>query len=95
MEHNQIKPEPQRINEKKWKFSTLHLVVGYVLSKIAHLRIYTAGNQAKTFLTQRLPNTDIADICEEYNFKYQLIFQDAPSFLSQPPRHYTLTIEKL
>ena len=69
-------------------------VIGYILSQLAHYRIYTAGNQPKSFLSQYIPNTDIVDICEEYSFKYPLILQDASCFISHPSRYCSLSKAK-
>ena len=69
-------------------------VIGYILSKIIDLRIYTAGNQAETFLSSYLPNSDIVDICREYNFKYPLCLQDSSCFIPHPPRYCSLSKAK-
>ena len=69
-------------------------VIGYILSKIIDLRIYTAGNQSKTFLSNYLPKSDIVDTCQEYNFKYPLVLQDSPCFVPHSSRYCTLSKAK-
>ena len=38
-------------------------VVGYIVNKLSNLRIFTAGNQAKKFLADFLPTSEVIDIC--------------------------------
>ena len=69
-------------------------IIGYILSKIINLRIYTAGNQAKTVLSQYLPKSDMVDICQQYNFRYPMILQESPCFVLHPSRYCTLSKAK-
>ena len=69
-------------------------VIGYILSKIIDLRIYTAGHQTKTFLSSFLPSSDIVDVCQEYNFKYPLTLQDSPCFIPHTSRYCSLSKAK-
>jgi hypothetical protein len=69
-------------------------VIGYILSQIENLLIYTAGNQAREFLSSYLPKTNIVDICQEYNFKYPLVLQETPCFISHPSRFCSLSKAK-
>ena len=67
-------------------------VIGYILSKIINLRIYTAGNQATSFLSSYLPKSEIIDLC--YNFKYPLILQESSCFIPHSPRYCSLSKAK-
>ena len=69
-------------------------VIGYILSQIINLRIYTAGNQAKDFLLKYLPKSDIVDICKAYNFRYPLNLQESNCFIPHPSRYCSLSKAK-
>ena len=69
-------------------------IIGYILSQIINLRIYTAGNQSKTAISHYLPNTEVVDICQEYKFKYPMTLQDSPCFVLHPSRYCTLSKAK-
>ena len=45
-------------------------MVSYIFSRLLHLRIYTVGNQSTTTLLYFMPQADIVDICQEWDFKY-------------------------
>ena len=66
-------------------------IIGYILSRLHHLRIFTAGNHAKTVLSYYMPKADIVDICLEWNFKYPLVLQDSPCFLYHFARYCSLS----
>ena len=69
-------------------------IIGYILSKIINLRIYTAGNQAKTAISNYLPNSEVVDICRQYNFRYPLTLPNSSCFVVHSPRYCTLSKAK-
>ena len=69
-------------------------VIGYILSKISNLRIFTAGNQSKKFISDYLPTSEVIDICQVYGFKYPLILENSPCFINHPSRYCTLSKAK-
>ena len=69
-------------------------VIRYILNKISKMRIFTAGNQAKKFLMDYLPNSEIVDICQIYGFKYPLILEKSPCFISHSSRYCSLSKAK-
>ena len=69
-------------------------VVGYILSRICHLKIFTAGHYAMQFLTSKLPSTNVVDMCQAYNFKYPLTLEDSHCFIKHPSRYCTLSKAK-
>ena len=69
-------------------------VVGYILEKISNLKVFTAGNQAKKFLSDYLPATEVIDICQAYGFKYPLILESSTCFFNHPSRYCTLSKAK-
>ena len=69
-------------------------VIRYILNKVSKIRIFTAGNQAKKFLTDYLPNSEIIDICKVYGFKYPLILENSPCFINHSSRYCSLSKAK-
>ena len=66
-------------------------IIGYILSKLLYIRVYTAGNQTKNALSYYMPKADIVDICQEWNFKYPSVLEDAPCFLKHCARYCSLS----
>lgn len=66
-------------------------IIGYILGKLDKYVVYTAGNQAATFLSRYLPQTMILDACQEFNFKYPLELQQMPCFYRHSSRYCSLS----
>ena len=62
-------------------------VIGYILEKVAHLKIYTAGQQVTDALKRYLPRTQIIDVCKDYGFRYPLDMMRMNCFKSHPARY--------
>ena len=69
-------------------------VIGYIMNRISDLRIFTAGNQAKQFISNHLPTSEVIDICQTYGFKYPLTLEDSPCFINHSSRYCTLSKAK-
>ena len=69
-------------------------IISYILGRIAHLKIFTAGHHAVQFLSSLLPSTNVVDMCQAYNFKYPLTLEDSSCFVKHPSRYCTLSKAK-
>ena len=66
-------------------------VIEGILSYIQNYYIQTAGFHSKRFLKSYLPNTEVVDLCDAFNFKYPPNLQAAPCFVQHPPRYCSLS----
>ena len=69
-------------------------MVSYILTRLNHLRIFTAGNQSASTLTFFMPNADIVDICQEWDFKYPTVLEDSPCLVKHNSRYCSLSKAK-
>ena len=50
-----------------------------ILEEIQHCRIYCAGESARYFFTQNLPDTHIVDVYSLFDFRYPVEFSENPN----------------